>query len=315
MHRRRRRLLTSFYSWRLIFKTFHGEPHDRQHYDAAHESPLVMLIPLAVPRGRLDPGAGCRSRTSSPARASRNSSADRSTSRPDNHVLEDMHHVPLTVIAMLPTVMMVDRLPRSPGSSTSAGPTSRRAWRAIRAALPLPAQQVVLRRALRRHLRASGDVARPAAVEGRRRLRHRRLRADGVSARVLDVTRNVVRLQTGYLYHYAFAMLIGVAALRSPGSCSRGRTDVELADPLRHHLPAAGRRAVHPCCCSDDEAGRAQRALDRAVDHAGHLRGLADAGVAFRPGLGRNSSSSRSSPGSAAPSATTWASTAFRCRS
>src|SRR5256884_6110346 len=36
---------------------------------------------------------------------------------------------------------------------------------------------------------------------------------DGVSARVLDVSRNVVRLQTGYLYHYAFAMLIGVAAL------------------------------------------------------------------------------------------------------
>jgi NADH-quinone oxidoreductase subunit L len=36
---------------------------------------------------------------------------------------------------------------------------------------------------------------------------------DGISARVLDVTRGVVRLQTGYLYHYAFAMLIGVAAL------------------------------------------------------------------------------------------------------
>jgi NADH-quinone oxidoreductase subunit L len=36
---------------------------------------------------------------------------------------------------------------------------------------------------------------------------------DGVSAWVLDVTRNVVRLQTGYLYHYAFAMLIGVAGL------------------------------------------------------------------------------------------------------
>ena len=36
---------------------------------------------------------------------------------------------------------------------------------------------------------------------------------DGVSARVLDVTRNVVRLQTGYLYHYAFAMLIGAALL------------------------------------------------------------------------------------------------------
>ena len=36
---------------------------------------------------------------------------------------------------------------------------------------------------------------------------------DGVSARVLDVTRNVVRLQTGFVYHYAFAMLLGVAAL------------------------------------------------------------------------------------------------------
>ena len=36
---------------------------------------------------------------------------------------------------------------------------------------------------------------------------------DGVSARVIDVTNRVVRLQSGYLYHYAFAMLIGVAAL------------------------------------------------------------------------------------------------------
>src|SRR5690606_9220433 len=29
---------------------------------------------------------------------------------------------------------------------------------------------------------------------------------DGISARVIDVTRGVVRLQTGYLYHYAFVM-------------------------------------------------------------------------------------------------------------
>jgi len=36
---------------------------------------------------------------------------------------------------------------------------------------------------------------------------------DGVSARVLDVTNRVVKMQSGYLYHYAFAMLIGVAAL------------------------------------------------------------------------------------------------------
>jgi NADH-quinone oxidoreductase subunit L len=36
---------------------------------------------------------------------------------------------------------------------------------------------------------------------------------DGVSARVIDIANRAVRLQTGYVYHYAFAMLIGVAAL------------------------------------------------------------------------------------------------------
>jgi NADH-quinone oxidoreductase subunit L len=36
---------------------------------------------------------------------------------------------------------------------------------------------------------------------------------DGISARVLDVTRGAVRLQSGYVYHYAFAMLIGVLVL------------------------------------------------------------------------------------------------------
>jgi NADH-quinone oxidoreductase subunit L len=36
---------------------------------------------------------------------------------------------------------------------------------------------------------------------------------DGVAARVIDATREAVRLQSGYVYHYAFAMLIGVVAL------------------------------------------------------------------------------------------------------
>ena len=34
---------------------------------------------------------------------------------------------------------------------------------------------------------------------------------DGIAARVIDVTNKVVRLQTGYVYHYAFAMMIGLA--------------------------------------------------------------------------------------------------------
>jgi NADH-quinone oxidoreductase subunit L len=36
---------------------------------------------------------------------------------------------------------------------------------------------------------------------------------DGVAARVLDVTRQSVRLQSGYVYHYAFAMLVGVVLI------------------------------------------------------------------------------------------------------
>ncbi len=36
---------------------------------------------------------------------------------------------------------------------------------------------------------------------------------DGISARVLDVTRGAVKMQSGYVYHYAFAMLIGVLIL------------------------------------------------------------------------------------------------------
>jgi NADH-quinone oxidoreductase subunit L len=36
---------------------------------------------------------------------------------------------------------------------------------------------------------------------------------DGISARVLDVTREAVRIQSGYVYHYALAMLAGVLVL------------------------------------------------------------------------------------------------------
>ena len=40
---------TSFYSWRLMFLTFYGEPRGNKHtHDHAHESPMVMLAPLGV---------------------------------------------------------------------------------------------------------------------------------------------------------------------------------------------------------------------------------------------------------------------------
>ena len=42
-------LLTAIYSWRLIFKTFHGTYENRElKIDSIHESPYVMLVPLIV---------------------------------------------------------------------------------------------------------------------------------------------------------------------------------------------------------------------------------------------------------------------------
>ena len=38
--------ITSIYSWRLIFKTFHGKYNNTMSFEKVHESGLVMLIPL-----------------------------------------------------------------------------------------------------------------------------------------------------------------------------------------------------------------------------------------------------------------------------
>src|SRR6056297_3289303 len=42
-------LFTSFYSWRLMFLTFYGKPRGNKHtHEHAHESPTIMLVPLGV---------------------------------------------------------------------------------------------------------------------------------------------------------------------------------------------------------------------------------------------------------------------------
>jgi NADH-quinone oxidoreductase subunit L len=202
--------MTSFYSWRLIFKTFHGAPHDREHYEHAHESPKVMLVPLGVlaagsifagyPFADLFAGHGVEHFFRESLKFAQ-----------DNHVLEDMHHVPLG-ISLLPTAMMV------------AGFLLAWQFYIRRPDIPveLARQHVVLYRFLlnKWYFDEIYDAifVRPAMWLGRLLWKGGDgwlidgFGPDGVSARVLDVTRNVVRLQTGYLYHYAFAMLIGAAA-------------------------------------------------------------------------------------------------------
>ena len=303
--------LTSFYSWRLIFKTFHGAPHDRHHYEAAHESPKVMLVPLACWLGSVAAGWPFLSHLHRPRREGFfRESLKFGTGQ---HVLESMEQLPLD-ISLAPTVMMIIgflvacqfyirrpdipvRLARDQRCSTSSCSTSGISTRSTISC------SCVRRMWLGRLFWKGGDGF---VIDG--------FGPDGVSARVLDVTRNVVRLQTGYLYHYAFAMLIGVAALHHLVHVLRGRTDDELADPLRRHLPAARRRAVHRVP-QRGRGRRAQCALGRAVDDAHHLCDLADPALALRSDRRPISSSWKSGRGSAAPSPIRWASTAFRCRS
>jgi len=202
--------LTSFYSWRLIFKTFHGEPHDHHHYEAARESAKVMLVPLAV----LAIGSIAAGWVFLPLFTGHGAIAffrDSIKLAADNTVLEDMEHIPLAV-TLAPTVMMIGGFlvawlfyiarPDLPAAYAADQPLLYRfllnAWYFDRIYDFLFVRPAMW---LGRLLWKGGDGF---IIDG--------FGPDGVSARVLDVTRSVVRLQTGYLYHYAFAMLIGVAA-------------------------------------------------------------------------------------------------------
>jgi NADH-quinone oxidoreductase subunit L len=202
-------LLTSFYSWRLIFKTFHGEPHDRKHWRDAHESPLVMLIPLAVlALGSVVAGLPFKQIFAGPG--VEGFFRESLTFAKGNHVLENMEHIPLW-IGLLPTAMMVIGFIiawffyiRRPDIPVELAKQHEFLYRFLLNKWYFDELYDIIfvrpTKWIGRTLWKSGDGW---LIDG--------FGPDGVSARVLDVTRNVVRLQTGYLYHYAFAMLIGAA--------------------------------------------------------------------------------------------------------
>ncbi|MCP1851771.1 MULTISPECIES: NADH-quinone oxidoreductase subunit L [unclassified Bradyrhizobium] len=202
--------LTSFYSWRLIFKTFFGEPHDQKHYEAAHESPVWMLVPIGVlAAGSILAGLPFKELFVNPHGVEE---FFRESVKMNPHILEDMEHMP-GWLAPLPTVMM------ALGLFISYLFYIRRPYLPVELAQQQPMlYQFLLNKWYFDEL-YDWIFVRPAKwlgytlwkkgdgfiIDG--------FGPDGVSARVLDVTRNVVKLQTGYLYHYAFAMLIGAAGL------------------------------------------------------------------------------------------------------
>ena len=206
--------LTSFYSWRLIFMAFFGAPrYDEETAKHVHESPLVMLMPLSV----LAAGALVAGYLAYPYFAGDAYAGFWRTSlftAPDNHVLQEAHHGPEWV-SWLPTIMMAGgfllaylayiAFPELP------------AW-TIRTFRPVHAflynkwyfdelyDWIFVRpfKWLARVLWKTGDER---IIDG--------FGPDGISARVVDITNRVVRLQTGFVYHYAFIMLIGIALITS----------------------------------------------------------------------------------------------------
>src|SRR6266550_5684445 len=203
--------MTAFYSWRLIFKTFHGEPHDRAHYEAAHETSKTMLVPLALLAvGSI--AAGYPALALFTGHGASEFFRQSLTLGPAEKLFESAENLPL-VLSLLPTVMMIG------GFLVAYQFYTRRPD--IPAALARD-QNLLYRFLLNKwYFDEIYDflLVRPAMWLGRLFWKGGDERVidglgpDGISARVIDITRSVMRLQTGYLYHYAFAMLIGVAAL------------------------------------------------------------------------------------------------------
>jgi len=237
-------LMTSFYSWRLYFMTFEGAPrwgghghdahghddhahghghddhahaahahddHGHGHDHTPHESPLSMLIPLAV----LSLGAvaaGFLFKEAFIGHDYEHFWKSALFTGKDNHILHAMHEVPKWVVWSPFVAMLIGFLlalymyvlrKDVPGKLAAANPVLYKfllnKWYFDEIYDFLFVKPAMW---LGRFLWKKGDGA---VIDG--------LGPDGVSARVVDVTNRVVRLQTGYVYHYAFAMLIGVAGL------------------------------------------------------------------------------------------------------
>ena len=206
--------MTSFYSWRLVFMTFHGKTRaDHETFDHAHESPLVMLIPLGV----LAAGAVLAGMIFAPYFIGHHYKPFWAASlfeAPNNHILHAMHEIPGWVgfapfVAMLSglalSYLFYIRAPWLPAATA-------RAFRPLYLFLLNKwyfdelYDWLFVRPALRigRFLWKRGDGS---VIDG--------LGPDGIARAVVGLTSKVVRLQTGYVYHYAFWMLIGVAAILS----------------------------------------------------------------------------------------------------
>jgi NADH-quinone oxidoreductase subunit L len=201
-------ILTSFYSWRLMFLAFEGKPREpRDVLEHAHEPPWTMGLPLILlTLGSLLAGGLFAHLFIGGGQAEfwRGSLV--------THAGEGGHEAPLWV-ALAPTVAMAAGFAvawyfyiTNPLVPFGLAKRFRGAYLFLLNAWYFDAlyDALFLRPAKRlgRFLWKTGDGA---IIDG--------IGPDGIAARVIDITNRVVKLQSGYIYHYAFVMLIGVALI------------------------------------------------------------------------------------------------------
>ncbi len=204
--------LTAFYSWRLLLMTFHGASHaDETVLAHVHESPKVMLVPLLLlATGAIFAGyIGVEYFVGGKAAAFWENSI---LILPVHQALENAHHVPgwvkiLPLAAGITGIgtayVMYMLLPGLPGGLAERF-------------------QVVYRFLLNKWYfdeiydflfvrpafflgRSFWKIGDGALIDG--------IGPNGLAAATLNLAHRAGQLQSGYLYHYAFAMLAGIAVL------------------------------------------------------------------------------------------------------
>ena len=202
-------LLTSFYSWRLIFLTFNGKSNiSTEIFSKIHESPKVMLFPLII-LSMLTIFSGVYFADYFMSHDYQYLWQSSIYLSENNHVIESIHHVPKWV-KYSPLVMMILGLiiasifyliyPNIPKFlSTQFNPLYRfllNKWYFDEI------YELIFVRNISRFGNFLSNFGDKRVIDG--------LGPDGISIRVMDIAKQISRIQTGYIYHYAFAMLIGL---------------------------------------------------------------------------------------------------------
>jgi NADH-quinone oxidoreductase subunit L len=241
--------LTAFYSWRLAFMTFHGTakwahaddahahaaaddhassaqiethseplPDDHQaddhgHAHTPHESPLVMLIPIILLAfGAVFAGFAFVEKFVGEGRNEFWKGAIFNAST--NHVLEHAHHSPTWLLWAPLAVSMTGLLIawyvyiRHEGMGARIAANKGLVWSFLYNKWYF---DELYEATFVRAAKFLGDlfwkVGDQKIIDG--------LGPDGVSGVSYELGRRAGKLQTGYVYHYAFVMLLGVAGLLS----------------------------------------------------------------------------------------------------